>query len=1186
LLCGPWASASQSLSHDIGQVTVPSGANVRAGNTFNAKILGTLLPRDTFAVSKKDDWYVILDGPYIGGYIRQEFVKLTGDKYALSKSVTDSVLVRAAPTKNGAIRGNLVSGEVFASEKKNDWVEIKDGRHKGRFVAAGFVKDLDSIAPEIKASPTPEIPTGSAQAITVESQATPTPTPSPTLTPTPTPEPTATPAATATPTPEPVAATTPAEVIPAPTAVPVPVATATNYLKGVVIAKTAVNIRKSPSVKSATNGVASPGVFLDMEPAGKGWYQVKSGLNEGNYIAAQFVKIVPANQVPVAATTTTTATAATPAATPTAAPAAAAPKTAGAPGLPAANPQWDSKTEQRFQDQIEKAFKKKAKAAPENEVIMPVFFENRSMALGQVDSRLRQGEPLIVDAPAFFKILRLLLPQPWFDRPEIAAINPEAVKNPQEFAAKRWVGINKFENTGIKVTYDPQRLDVIISVPPELRAPSVASILKGLAPSDDTAFTEPPSGFSTYLNIFASDTIDTRYKEFADRRMPLRAQLENGTNIGGVVIEAYGRYLEDRTGTSPDSTGLARGDIRAVKDFPSKTLRTSVGDLVYPTLGFQTFRQMAGVSFTSNFSMARSKLTYPTGNYEIFLQRNSKVYIWVNDQLQQVLDLPAGRHSLRDFPFVNGANDLRLEIIDDVGREETQRYAYFSSTELLRPELHQFNYAFGAPGTDVGNNRIYNSTNTTYSAFHRYGLLEDLTIGVNAQGDAKQTIAGLEALWSTSMGFVKLEPAISILNGETAGAIRGSYSYSDYKGAMKTQRTYRFDIMHAGAAFTPLSNSADSLPSPSVTKRTLEITGGYTQGISKNLSANTSGSMRFYDTVTGRQESFLLSLGANRKFDNGLSLSGTISHNKAQTGTEELNMFVFFLWSFPKEKQIVTAIHNSTDESSRFDWSYNPSTGADSSNYGATIRDSEKERGYSAQVLSDGNRTRSSISHEVIFSKVVDPTAVGDDATKKPTYHVTTMSLATSLAFAGGHFAIGRPVTDSFAIIAPVKNLRGQRLDINPMSDEAYTVKSDGLGAALLPELGSYNFTDISISGRKLPPQLSLPKDHFSVYPVYKSGYVFEIGTDATVYVTAKVFGPDGSPLSLAAGRAVYLTDSSQEPVTLFTNKRGTLNSEGFKPGRYRLELASDTFEPIEVTIPEDVKDNNFDLGNLKVKAK
>ncbi|MEZ0391961.1 MAG: SH3 domain-containing protein [Pseudobdellovibrionaceae bacterium] len=1139
--------ANSAVVYDIGRIDSAKGVNVRSSMTLNSKILGMLYPKDSFAVAPKNDWYVILDGPYTGGYVRHELVKLVGEKYSLKKVAAQSVRVRASATERAPVKGSLNTNDVFAGEKKGDWFEIKDGPMRGGFVSAQFISDLDAL-PERDATPEQATVQGNETPIIVDSNAPAEPALKAEST-----DATLASAATT----EPTTTTT----LPSPAPPPAPPPTASAFSQGLVIAKNSVNVRQAPTTKSPTVGSASPGLTFEVEPAGEGWYKIQSGLNKGRYISAPFVKIN---------SPTESASAAGASAKPTVANSTFAP-----------SPNWDSKTEKIFQDQVDKVFKKKAKPEDENHVVMPVYFEDRSISLGQIDSRIRQGQPLLVDSLTLFKYLRLLLLREWFDKPQITAINPEGIKDPQEISKRRWLSLDQFAETGIKVTFDPAQLDVIISVPPALRAPSVASIIKGDRNVDDAAQADPASLFSSYLNIYASETFDTRYKEFDDHRLPMKAQLENGTNLGGVVMEAYGRYLEDRTNQNPDSTGFARGDVRLVKDFPGGSARSSVGDLVYPTQGFQTFRPMAGASVTTNFTMSRSRLTYPTGNYDIFLQRNSKVYIWLNDQLQQVLDLPAGRHSLRDFPFVSGANDLRLEIVDDVGREETVRYSYFSSTEMLKTGLNQFNYSVGAPSEDIGNQRIYDSSKTTLTAFHRYGLTEDLTVGANVQNDHLQTVAGLEGMMSTSFGFLKLEPAVSILNSETGGAVRGSYSYSDYKGIMKTQRTYRLSFVHEGASFAPLSQNA-SLP---VVTRTFELTGGYTQGLSRNLSVNFNASVRNLASALGNQDAFTIGVGANRKWDGGQSVNATISHNKTTAGDEDINVFLFFLWAFPKEKQIVTAIHNTSDSSSRLDWSYNPSAAADSSSYGASLRDTDSERGYSAQILHDGNRTRSSLAHEVAISKIADPTATGDDVNKKPTSHTTSLNVATSLAFAGGHFAIGRPVTDSFAIIAPVKNLRGQRLDVNPQGEEAYAAKSDLLGPALLPEIGSYNFTEITISGKKLPPQLAVPRDHFSVYPGYKSGYAFEIGTDATVYLMAKLVDGQGQPLGLAAGTAIYLDDDKQEPVTIFTNKKGVLSSEGFKPGRYRFEVATDVFEPLEITIPESAKDN-FDLGTLKLKAK
>ena len=1353
------ASADESVRYNIGEITAQTAVNVRSNSSKTAKILGALRPHATFAVELKEQWYVILDGTYTGGYVAKEFITLTGEKYPLNKTTTDAVRIRAGPSTGSEVRGDLGSGQTFAGEPKGDWFEIKDGAHRGEFVNSKFVHPLDVIA-----APEPIVPAleGTERTIKVDTPTTsPTPaaSPSPQSTPTPALTPSSQPNQVMAPTPLttappvtnkvveapvmvevsaatnvriralpslkgrvtqnvrpgeifevekagdwykiksgprkgnyisadfvkpveikaettgaslPTAAPTPALILPAKT-VPTTEASSTDLptLKAKVVAQTPVHIRTQPSAKSRIAQNVQPGEKLEVRPRGE-WFEIVSGPHKGNFIAAAFVKTeeppptspqatanAPAPP-PISGQTSSATTGSTLGST------SAAPVTSvnpqqpsvipnsflqarviskeaaevrmgpseksfstgmfvpgtslevlpdspgwykimsgiqkdnfiAAPLLKILNPSelpknpptdipsaaaWDSKTEKIFDDQVAKAFKKKAKpgASEDVPVSMPIYYENRSALLSHADTRVRPGQPLIVEASPLFKQLHLLVIPAWFDRPEIKEINPDLATNAKDADDRRWVSLDKFAKSEVSIVFNEQRLEIYISVPAALRTLTVASILKSNLAPEDPSLADAAAGFSTYLNVNGSEAMDTRYTDMPDRRLPLKAQLENGTNIGGVVLEANGSYLENRVPTPGQDSAFTRGDVRVVKDFPDHVLRTTAGDLIYPTQGFQTFRQMGGVSLTSQFSMARSKLTYPTGNYEVFLQRNSKVYIWVNDQLQQVLDLPAGRHNLQDFPFTNGMNELRLQIIDDVGREENQIYSYFSSTELLRPELHQYSYAFGAPSTDVGSVRTYNSNDATLSLFHRYGLWEDLTIGTNLQHDKQQSVLGGEALWSAPQGFFKFQPAISTSAGEgSGGAFQTNYVFSDYKGQSKTQRSYNLGVFIAQKTFTAFSTAITSTVS-----KVLELTAGYSQGITRNTSLNAGGALRYFNTKDGLQNAFVANIGGNRRWDNGLSASATMTHTKAEAGAEDISIFLFLLWSFPKEKQIVSAISNSSDSSTRLDWSYNPSTGADSANYGASIRDSKTEQGYSGQMLYDGNRARTSISEEVILSKQPDPAATGASANQKVSNNVTTVTVGTSIAYAGGHVAIGRPISDSFAIIAPVDNLKGQRLDINPNGEDSYIAKSDGWGPALLPELGSYNFTALEVSGRNLPSQLTLPRDHFSVFPSYKSGYAFEVGTDATVYLTGKILAPDGTALSLAAGTAIYLDDTKRAPITIFTNKKGVLRSEGFKAGHYRLEISTESFVPIEITIPES-SGESFDMGTVQLKAK
>lgn len=691
---------------------------------------------------------------------------------------------------------------------------------------------------------------------------------------------------------------------------------------------------------------------------------------------------------------------------------------------------------------------------------------------------------------------------------------------------------------------------------------------------------EYPATLSSYLNINVADSVSNNHLSYSDGRAPARGLLELGINLNSLVLEGFGSYTEDRGQMGPTERPFNREDTRLIKDFPNSMVRTQMGDLIYPITHFQLYKPMAGFALTKQFSMQPSQLTYPSGNYEIFLKRPAKVYVWVNEQLHQLLDLPAGKHQLKEFPFNGGANDIRLEIIDDVGRQETLNYSYFSNTELLKKNLHQYNYALGALSSPYRGDRSYENNNLLFSGFHRYGFSDHLTLGVNAQTHRTQSVLGMEGVLSTKFGFFKFEPALhSDKDIPTGWALLTKYLYLDYNGPFKTQRSYNLGVTFYNRDFTQLE-----LPFADI-QRYADIAGSLTRGISKYMSMSIG--MNYQMNRKNKpdvSDSFSITAGLNRRWDNGITTSLTARHSQTVHGGNDLTLLGFLLWSFPKDRQVVTASHSSSDNSSHVNWTYNPSNGAGSSIVQAGINEDRSEKGYNGQIQYNGNRMKAIASHEVTIQKQQENLLTSDSPSKN-TLNTTTLQLSTALVFADGHFAISRPVTDSFAIINNTKNLSAQKIRLNPQSDDSYTAITDELGSAVAPELSSYNLTTLHLGSQNLPQNTALPRDHFNLYPTYKSGYVFHVGTDAIIYLGMEIHRPDGAPLSSSAGYIIPLTHKEDPPILIFTNREGLLRSEGFKPGKYRLEIATDIYEPIEFTLSPSTP-TDFDLGVIQLKQK
>ena len=809
-------------------------------------------------------------------------------------------------------------------------------------------------------------------------------------------------------------------------------------------------------------------------------------------------------------------------------------------------------------------------------VFMPFFYERMDKALGKVKTKVTQtssGMQLEVDAKAMFLLLDELVVSTWLEK--LANLRKDCAEAPECM-----VPFKSFEDPEVKLDFNEGALEMRIHVPPELRSPKTSSFFKAGDSVGDA--TDRPAFLSSFINfnvnqVFRSDAI-----ELEGGREALNAQMDSGTRIGRVVIDARARYTEHREEIPSKYPEFVRDDVRAIYDFEKSAIRTQVGDLTYPVSGFQVFRPMAGAAFFSQYSLQPSYLTHPSGSYELFLNQPSKVTVYINDRLVQMLNLPAGRHNLRDFPFASGLNDLRIELTDESGRTETKTYTYFSNNTLFMPGLDELSYAVGSPWSDLSGEREYDSGQTTVSGFHRFGVNQHFTVGANIQRDPAQSVFGMDSLLSTKIGYFSFEPAYSTVQGRPSGyAAKLRYIMQNYLGKERFNRFWALEVNGFSEDFMEFGAVRED-PYPIA----LKLIGTHSRAVSKNAALNFNVSYQFNRLPNDElSRSFSLSAGLNKRWNKNLSSTFNMVHQRSPNGGDGMSVMAYLVYSIPDQRQFVTASHDTSTGNSRADWNYQPHSGAGGFGAQANIQEKDDTQSYGALMDYTGNRARMNASHQVAFPKEEeDPNQAVPTSTKSTS--ITTLHISTALVFAGGHFSLGRPVTDSFVMLVPLENLEGQNVKVNPQTNGAYIAQTDWLGSAVVPELPSYSVSGIALDSKSLTAGAALPRDNFLVKPPYRSGYAIEIGSDATVYLNTKLENEDGTPAAMLAGQAYYLDDSSKEPVTVFTNRSGLLRSEGFRHGRYRLEVVEGgSYEPIEFTIPESAG-AEFKMDAVKLKAR
>lgn len=389
-------------------------------------------------------------------------------------------------------------------------------------------------------------------------------------------------------------------------------------------------------------------------------------------------------------------------------------------------------------------------------------------------------------------------------------------------AGKPTVGPQDFASVGIQVNYDPRTLELRFEIPVEKRSSRSVSV----SALDRRSLGDyvQPAKFSAYLNIRGSVDL---YEQGPDTGFEAPVFLLNGAmRLGGPVLESDAIW-------SPGSNGVdfQRLGSRMVIDDTKNLVRYSAGDLDTQGRGFQAAPDIAGLSIFRSYSVLNpQQIIRPRGDRTFTLARPSTVEVYVNGQQVRRIQLGPGNYNLRDFPFAQGGNDIRLNVLDDTGRNEVLRFNLFLDQTQLGKGLSEFGlYAgvkapLGLRGPDYTDEWIV-------SGFYRRGLSDQLTLGANFQADEFIQMGGLEAVFATGIGTFGTQGAFSHTKGWGDGyALQATFQRMLQHGDGQAD-TFNLFVEHRSRKFAPVSFFlADN-------QYQYEVGGGYTHAFNQNYYA-------------------------------------------------------------------------------------------------------------------------------------------------------------------------------------------------------------------------------------------------------------------------------------------------------------------------------------------------------------
>lgn len=699
-----------------------------------------------------------------------------------------------------------------------------------------------------------------------------------------------------------------------------------------------------------------------------------------------------------------------------------------------------------------------------------------------------------------------------------------------------------FEASGIGIRYNPQELSLDLVIASERRASRTVQV----SPLDRARIGSfaPPAGFSAYLNIRGN--VDYLWEGPNDGLQSPVLFLDGAARIGSIVAESEAIY-------QPGSNGVdfQRLGSRLVYDDINNLVRWTAGDLQPVTRGFQSSPDIAGFSAFRSYSVLQpQQIVRPRGDRSFRLDRASTVEIQVNGQIVRRLQLQPGVYNLRDFPFTQGANDIRLSILDDAGRSEILRFNVFLDQSQLARGLTEFGIYAGVAAPLQADGPNY-TDNFMVTGFVRHGVSDALTLGANFQGNGDGQMGGVEAVWATAIGTIGANFSISNIDGFGSGRaalitfqrlIQRPNGRSDSINLFFESRSRRF-----GPVDTLFPNNPYSW----------EVGGGYSHAFSDSVYGGLDG--RYSNGRGAFRDAWNLRGTIGYRINDRFTLTGDVRWEQDNLGrrvsglaslTVRLGRFANMRADYDTRFDRARLSFNSLNGQGV--GSYNISGDIERSNFGSGVN-------FAGNYYS--NRAELGMSHFGTFA--------GDFGNS--TNQRTSFRFATSLAIADGAFSMGRPIYDSFAIVRGHQSLRDAPILLDP-SSFGFTATTGTLGTALHPSLSSYSERTITIDAPTAPAGVDLGQGSFRVFPPYRSGYVLQVGSNYSITALGRLLNRDGEPIALVTGSATELAHPDREPVQIFTNRDGRFGAAGLAPGRWRIQMLDDARSTYILNVPDNVE--------------
>lgn len=761
--------------------------------------------------------------------------------------------------------------------------------------------------------------------------------------------------------------------------------------------------------------------------------------------------------------------------------------------------------------------------------------------LGQVAVRLTADNRVLVSATDLANaVARIATPE------AIAAINGAT-------AVDGYVPLETLAQAGLTLTYDPAQLELVLSLSATAKARGLIDL--GYQTEALSALPDDSSPFAAYIAYNASlDYVHKSDSEPTGLRSP-RVDMNVNGRIGHLL--AFQNELSYDGNLSPSFVRLGS---RVIYDRPDWQARFTLGDQLPVQAGFQDSTDVLGIGVAHRQEVFQpDQVLASSSSRTITLREPANVTVMINGVPTRTLRLDAGVYDLNDLPLTTGANSVQLVIEDAAGGRRVVSFDFFQDLELLQPGISEFDLQGGIRSRIDNITRHYFTKEPSVTGYYRRGITEQMTLGANVQATPHAQQFGLEGTFGTRLGLFTLESAVSNLDGYGFGhAERLQYRYSTPLQQLQGERRLDVLVEHRSRNFGSVESF---IPNNLASWR---LTARYAQPWSRAVSV---GFGVDYDINRQSRDRYGASAYTTWRMGPRTTLTATAGYDNRDHA-----VFGFtFIHRFGRGSTL-TAQYDSRDDLGSVSYTHEPYRTLDAFAYNAQFTRSRDDLGVNATGVYRSNRGDLELDHRATYN--LDSNDISGD--------VTSLRARGTIAIAGGRVALGRYLTDSFAIVAAHPSLKDAQVSapiyLGDQLGGREIARTGALGPALVP-LSSYGHQSLPFEVPNAPAGYDLGAGNFAVYPWLDSGRVFVVGSEFNVTAIGTLLDERGQPMPLLIGVARRLHDPKSPAVQVFTNRTGRFGATGLAPGTWRVSFADGHYYDIVITRAQG---SLADLGELR----